>query len=326
MKRSLTSALSVALAVPLTVGLLAAPASAEKTLVDIPLPNGFSPEGIAIHEGVAYTGSLVDGAILQVDLSSDEVEEFAPSPGPGKLAGGMDVDRFDRLWVAGGGENFFPGVAPSFRVYDTGTGELVADVEVPDGETLNDVFVTKDAAWFTDSFAPQLFKVPIAKDGEIGSPERVELGGDWEPSAEVDANGIVGAPGGKLIVGQTLAPDGTGGALYVIDADAEGVAEAQRITLSGGTLEAGTDGLVLIGQKLYVVNPEGVVKIRLNKSLTTGTVITTLDVGAEWATTAKKYRSSLYVVDGNFGENFANIGNPDAEFKIVKVPFGLFHG
>jgi hypothetical protein len=30
-------------------------------------------------------------------------------------------------------------------------------------------------------------------------------------------------------------------------------------------------------------------------------------------------------VDGNFGENFANIGNPDAEFKIVKVPLGRFH-
>jgi hypothetical protein len=325
MKRSLTSVLSVALAVPLTVGLLATPASAEKALVDIPLPNGFSPEGIAIHEGVAYTGSLVDGAILQVDLPGGDVEEFAPSPGSDKRALGMYVDRFDRLWVAGGGEAFFPGVAPSFRVYDIETGDLVADVEVP-GQFLNDVFVTKDAAWFTDSFAPQLFKVPIAKDGEIGSPERVELGGDWVPSAEVDANGIVAAPGGKLIVGQTVAADGTGGALYVIDDDAEGVAEAQRITISGGTLEAGTDGLVLIGRKLYVVNPEGVVKVRLNESLTTGTVITTLDVGAEWATTAKKFRSSLYVVDGNFGENFSNIGNPDAEFKIVKVPLGLFHG
>jgi outer membrane protein assembly factor BamB len=324
MKRSLTSVLSVVLAVPLTVGLLATPAAAEKSLTDIPLPNGFSPEGIAIHEGVAYTGSLVDGSILRVDLAGGDVEEFAPSPGPDKRALGMDVDRFDRLWVAGGGEAFFPGVAPSFRVYDTDTGELLADVEVA-GEFLNDVFVTKEAAWFTDSFAAQLFRVPIAKDGEIGTPERVELGGAWEPSGDVDANGITAAPGGKLIVGQTVAADGSGGALYVIDADAEGVADAQRITISGGSLEAGTDGLVLVGRKLYVVNPDGVVKIRLNRSLTTGTVVTTLDVGAEWATTAKKFRGSLYVVDGNFGENFANIGNPDAEFNIVKVPFGRFH-
>lgn len=235
----------------------------------------------------------------------------------------MDVDRFDRLWVAGGGESFFPGVAPSFRVYDTDTGELVADVEVP-GEFLNDVFVTKEAAWFTDSFAPQLFKVPIAKDGEIGTPERIELGGDWVPNQEVDANGIVAAGGGKLIVAQTVAADGTSGALYLVDADAEGVADAQRIELSG-PLPVGADGLVLIDRKLFVVTPESVVKIRLDRSLTTGTVITTFDVGAEWATTAKKYRSSLYVVDGNFGENFANIGNPDAEFKIVKVPLGRFH-
>jgi sugar lactone lactonase YvrE len=325
MKRLLTSVLSVALAVPITAGLLAAPASAKHTFDEIQLPNGFSPEGIAIDEGVAYTGSLADGSILQIDLKTEEISEFVPDPGPNKRALGMHVDRFDRLWVAGGGANFFPGVAAGFRVYDTETGELVADVEVP-GEFLNDVFVTDDAAWFTDSFAPQLFRVPIAKDGAIGSPERVELGGDWVQSQDVSANGIVATHGGKkLIVGQTFTADESGGALYVIDADAEGVADARRIAVDGGSLDAGTDGLVLIGRKLYVVNPDGVVKIRLNRSMTTGTIVKELDVGAEWATTAAKFRSNLYVVDGNFGENFANIGNPEAEFKIVKVPLRAFH-
>jgi hypothetical protein len=307
MKRLLTSVLSVALAVPITAGLLAAPASAKHTFDEIQLPNGFSPEGIAIDEGVAYTGSLADGSILQIDLKTEEISEFVPDPGPNKRALGMHVDRFDRLWVAGGGANFFPGVAAGFRVYDTETGELVADVEVP-GEFLNDVFVTDDAAWFTDSFAPQLFRVPIVQ------------------SQDVSANGIVATHGGKkLIVGQTFTADESGGALYVIDADAEGVADARRIAVDGGSLDAGTDGLVLIGRKLYVVNPDGVVKIRLNRSMTTGTIVKELDVGAEWATTAAKFRSNLYVVDGNFGENFANIGNPEAEFKIVKVPLRAFH-
>ncbi|HEX2143283.1 MAG TPA: hypothetical protein VHG10_02125 [Glycomyces sp.] len=325
MRRPLTSILSVALAVPITVGLLAAPASAKHQFDEIQLPNGFSPEGIAFDEGMAYTGSLADGSILRIDLRTEDVEAFVASPGTDKRALGMKVDRFDRLWVAGGGPNFFPGVAPSFRVYDIETGDLVVDVEVP-GEFLNDVFITEDAAWFTDSFAPQLFKVPIAKDGTIGSPERIELGGDWVQSQDVGANGIVATRDGEqLIVGQTFTADETGGALYVIDADAEGVADARRISLRGGSLDAGTDGLVLIGRKLYVVNPDGVFKIRLNRSLTTGTIVKGIDVGSEWATTAAKFRSKLYVVDGNFGENFSNIGNPDAEFKIVVVPLGFFH-
>jgi hypothetical protein len=323
MRRSPTSLLSVALAVPITVGLLAAPASAKHKFDDIELPDGFSPEGIAIDDGVAYTGSLADGSILQIDLRTEDVEEFIPSPGTDKRSIGMKVDRFDRLWVAGGGPNFFPGVAAGFRVYDTESGDLVADVEVP-GEFLNDVFVTDDAAWFTDSFAPQLFKVPIAEDGTIGSPERVELGGDWIQGANVGANGIVGTDDCEhLIVGQTFTADDSGGALYVIDADAEGVADARQIALSD-SLDAGTDGLVLIGKKLYVVNPDGVFKIRLNRSLSTGTILKGLDVGAEFATTAAEFRSKLYVVDGNFGENNGNIGNPEAEFKIVIVPLRFF--
>ncbi|MDN3238099.1 SMP-30/gluconolactonase/LRE family protein [Glycomyces tritici] len=324
MKRLLASVVSVALAVPIAVGLLAAPASATHHFDEIDLPNGFSPEGIAIHEGLAYTGSLADGSILQIDLKTEALSDFGDDPGPNKRSLGMKVDRFDRLWVAGGGPSFFPGVAAGFRVYDIETGDVLADVAI--GEFVNDVFVTDDAAWFTDSLAAQLIRVPIAKDGAIGTPEIVKLGGDWAQAQNVGANGIVAAQGGKkLIVGQTFTADEAGGALYVIDADAEGEADAQRIAIEGGSLEPGPDGLVLIKRKLYAVTPEGVVKIRLNKSLTTGTIVKELDVGAEWATTAAKYRSNLYVVDGNFGENFVNIGNPDAEFKIVKVPLGAFH-
>lgn len=282
------------------------------------LPNGFSPEGIAIEGRTAYTGSLVDGSIQRVDLRTGASEQFAPSPGPGRIAVGMDADRFGRLWVAGGGAGFWPGVATTFRVYDTRTGAKLVDVELTEAVYLNDVIVTRDAAWFTDTFSSVLIRVPIGRNGAIGTPEKVELGGDWTTGEGLNGNGIVATPDGRtLVVGHTS------GAFYLVPTSARGVAQARRITLSGDetALAAGADGLVLSGRTLYVVGPAGVVEVELSHSLATGRVQGTADVpGAAWPTTAKPYGDRLYVVDANFGDDLSNIGNPDAEFKIVAIP------
>lgn len=284
------------------------------------LPNGFSPEGIAIDKGVAYTGSLVDGSIKRFDLKTGVVRQFAPSPGPHRIAVGMNIDRFGRLWVAGGGDAFVPGTVTSFRVYDTKSGALLADVTVPDAAYLNDVTVTRDAAWFTDSRGPALIRVPIGANGKIGSPEKVVLGGDWAPtSAGFNANGIDATPDGRhLIVAQSETAEG-GSALYRVPTGTAGVADARRITLHG-TWD-GADSLQLIGRTLYVANPKGVVEIKLSRSLTAGRILGTTEVpGAAWPTAAKAFGCRLYVVDANFGENFSNVGNPAAEFKVVAIP------
>jgi hypothetical protein len=44
-------------------------------------------------------------------------------------------------------------------VHDTSTGELLLTQPVAAG-FINDVIVTRTAAWFTDSFSPQLIRVP----------------------------------------------------------------------------------------------------------------------------------------------------------------------
>jgi hypothetical protein len=47
-------------------------------------------------------------------------------------------------------------------VYDAGTGESLAEFSFATGSTfVNDVVVTDNAAWFTDSFNPALYKVPL---------------------------------------------------------------------------------------------------------------------------------------------------------------------
>lgn len=269
----------------------------------IPLPDGFFPEGITIDGRTAYVGSLVDGAIQKQHLRTGRSRQFAPSPGVGKIAVGMDVDRRGRLWVAGGGPGLDPNVAAGFRVYDTKSGTLLRDVTLPQAGFINDVIVTRRAAWFTDSFSPTLIRVPLGRHGRIGAPEFVTLAGDWEqvPGA-FNANGIVATRGGRrLIVAQSTAPDVEGAALYTVRASRKADdLRARRIRIRD-TL-AGADGLVKVGRTLYSVAGEsGVVKLRLSRWLTRARIVDTLVVPeAVTPTTADVFGPRLYVVDAKF--------------------------
>lgn len=281
----------------------------------ISLPDGFFPEGIAINGQTAYVGSLVDGSVREQDLRTGEVRTFA-SPVDGTIAVGMDVDAWGRLWVAGGGPALDPSISPGFRVYETGTGALVLEASVAAG-FVNDVIVTRDAAWFTDSFAPQLIRVPLEADGTIGTPEYVALAGDWEQAAGFNANGIVAAANEQyLVVAQSTAPDGPGAALYRVPADpAASSLEAVRIELNG--ILAGADGLVLNGNTLYsVAGGPGVVKIKLSEELTQGRIIETLAVPDSLTPTTAALRGSrLYVVDAKF----PLFGDPTVPFQTTAI-------
>ncbi len=285
----------------------------------IELPVDFFPEGIAIDERIAYVGSLAGGAIQRQDIKAGTSSQFAPSPGPGQIAVGMDVDSHDRLWVATGGPVLDPATNSGFRVYDTSTGALLVDRVVPAG-FVNDVIVTDDAAWFTDSFAPALIRVPIGEDGSIGSAEIVPLQGDWvQTVGEFNANGIVAtADEQHLIVAQATAPGGPGAALYRVPADADAaMLDAVQIELDAEL--AAADGLVLIGRTLYSVAQEfGVVKMKLSQTLTSARIVDTLEVpGAVTPTTAAAFGSSLYVVDAKFPFFFG--GGSDIPFQTTKI-------
>jgi sugar lactone lactonase YvrE len=284
----------------------------------IPLPDGFFPEGITIDGRTAYVGSLIDGAIQQQNLRTGQAQEFAASPGEGLIAVGMDVDRQGRLWVAGGGPGLDPGVTPGFRVYDTRTGALLLEQPVNAG-FVNDVVVTRDAAWFTDSLSPQLIRVPIADDGTIGTPESVSLAGDWEQVVGAfNANGIVATPDGKyLIVAQSTAPDAPGAALYRVPADGDAT-ELDAVRIAVDDTLASADGLVLIGRTLYVVaRPDGVAKLRLSRALTRGRIVDILPVpDSVTPTTADVFGARLYVVDAKF----PLFGDPTVPFQTTAIP------
>ena len=81
---------------------------------------------------------------------------FVDAPA-GRQAIGMKVDR-GRLFVAGGptGDAY---------VYNARTGATIATYDLPtSGATfVNDVVVTKRAAWFTDSQRAALYRLPLGR-------------------------------------------------------------------------------------------------------------------------------------------------------------------
>ncbi len=118
------------------------------------LPNGWQPEGITSGSGMSfYIGSLANGAIYAGDFGTGTGSVLVPGQ-PGLMSMGMDVDkRSNALFVAGG-------VSGQGRVYDASTGALLRTYQFQDmsnatplSTLINDVIVTREAAYFTDSFS-----------------------------------------------------------------------------------------------------------------------------------------------------------------------------
>lgn len=276
----------------------------------IPLPDGFQPEGIAVGAGhTFYAGSLADGTVVAGDLRTGESQVLV-SGEPGKLAVGMDVDaRSGYLFVAGGPN----GVG---RVYDTSSAALLAEYPLlsggPSGDFVNDVIVTRTAAYFTNSFAAELYRVPLGPGGalsDVSDVETIPLSGDWSQVPGFNANGIEASSNGTSLI----VVNSSAASLYRVD-PATGV--ASQIDL-GGPLPSG-DGLVLAGKTLYVVqnflNQIGV--ITLTPDLAAGTVGAPItDDEFDIPTTAAKFGNSLYAVNARFGTP----PTPETEYDIVKV-------
>jgi streptogramin lyase len=305
------AALAALLTVPATTTAAEAPAATPSkhgrlALPDrIELPDGFLPEGIAVGLGpYAWFGSRADGDIYRADLVTGEGEVV--SQGPGTASVGLHLDRRGRLFVAGGD-------AGDARVVDARTGELLASYALTDQPSfVNDVVVAGDAAWFTDSLRPVLYRLDLGRAGALpDGAHEVPLGGDWEQVGGFNANGITATPDGRAL----LVINSTTGVLHRVD-PATGTTTA--VDLGGETLTAG-DGMLLLGRTLYVVrNRQNVVAVvELDRAGTRGTVTAELtSEGFDVPTTVDAFAGALYLPNARF----TTPQEPGTDFWATRLP------
>ncbi|MET8836116.1 superoxide dismutase [Micromonospora sp. NPDC004540] len=204
------------------------------------------PEGIAVApDGTMYVTSVTTGAVYRGHTGRAELRPFLPAGGDGRsAAAGVHLDRQGRIFVAG---------------WDTGAlfvhardGALLARRDAA-GAALNDLAITEDAVYVTDSATATVWRAPLGA-GRVGELVPWLTAADF-PAPPGFLNGIVVTGDDRLAL---VADQGTG---------EPGTERLWRVDLAGRTVTAvdvvggqlGADGLLLEGDRLYgVVNfPDG---------------------------------------------------------------------
>jgi sugar lactone lactonase YvrE len=275
----------------------------------IDLPNGFQPEGIATVGEQFYVGSIPTGAVYRGSLRTGQGTVLVPAAS-GRAAIGLKVDR-GRLFVAGG-------MTGNAYVYNAKTGALITTYALsPSGSFINDVVVTKRAAWFTDSFKAVLYRVPLGPNGRPGAPtsfSTLNLGGDYVQGSNFNVNGIdATANGNKLVFVQSNT-----GKLFTTGAN--GI--ARTIVLANGESVPNGDGILLDGKTLYVVQNslDVVAKIALAPNLQSGRVLRRISSPGDldFPTTIAEQGSRLYAVNARFDFPSPNASTPYWVTKLSK--------
>lgn len=307
MSRTLGALAAVVLGVSLVTAAPAGATPAHPFPTEFPLPDGFLPEGIAIGAApVAYFGSRADGDLFRVDLRTGRGEVF--SQGPGTASVGLKVDRRKRLFVAGG-------AGGDGRVVDARTGEILKSYRfAEDGNTfVNDVVITDEAAYFTDSRKAVLYKIPFGRHGKLPEAHTpIPLSGDFVVTPGVNnANGIAETPDGKAL----LVVQSNTGQLHLVD-KRSGVT---RLVDLGGEVLTNGDGLLVEGRTLHVVQNRlnTVAVFDLARNGTSGKLVTKItDPRFDVPTTVASFRDRLYLPNARF----TTPPTPTTTYNAVSVP------
>jgi sugar lactone lactonase YvrE len=290
----------------------AAPLQAQRLMSfpsTINLPNGWLPEGIVVGTGpVIYSGSRANGAIYAADLRTGTGRVLVPGV-EGRVAVGLSFDpRSQAIFVAGGNTG-------QAYVHSATTGETLAIYTLTSERPtfINDVIVTANAAYFTDSNRPVLYRLPLGPAGALPAAdafETIPLSGDFSQVEGFNANGIEATANGDtlFIVHSTL------GVIYAVDPQT-GV--ARTVDLGGASVTAG-DGLLLEGNRLSVVRNRlnEISVFTLAADYSSATLVETIsDPGFDVPTTIAAFGNRLYAVNGRF----TTPPTPDTPYTIVQV-------
>jgi hypothetical protein len=288
----------------------------------IQLPANFGPEGIASGNGSTfYVGSLnpaTAGQILVGDLRTGNFTQLVPPTG--RIAAGMKFDpRSNYLHVAGG-------TSGRATVYNAASGEEIAFYQfLPPGVPgINDVVVTREAAYFTDTTRPFLGRVELGPRGEPGPgaliplPANFGVPGPCTVGPPPRGNGIAASQNGKHLVLVHMSE----GQLYRLETE---TLVPVPIAITGGDFAGGaalcsTDGILLKGNTLYAVQAalNRVAVVRMSSDLLSGEITHyltepfTSNPALQTPTTIARFGDALYAV--TFG------GAPPSPDFIVRIP------
>jgi sugar lactone lactonase YvrE len=274
--------------------------------------NAVFPEGIAYRAGSQnfYVGSTTDGTIFKGTLGKKDTEILLPAVAERPSAVGMKVDEGGRLYVAGGASG-------KMFVYDTATQALIKSFETPAAASrfINDVTLSADAAYFTDSARPLLFR--ISRSGStLGEAETwLDLSKTIVQYQDTgpNLNGIAVTPDGKYLI----AVQSNTGKLFRISTADKSVTE---IALSGGSVQNG-DGILLSGQTLYVVRNRDtiIVPVTLAADFSSGAVGSSFtDASLRFPTTIAQSGNRLLVVNAQFDKRAPGL-SPELPFTVSSV-------
>ena len=288
--RTLVRHLHTAVIVLAALVLVGSAATSARLFPDlIPLPVDFGPEGIAVGNGSTFYVGAVAGARGQILVGDLQTGEFAPLVQPdGVQATGMKYDpRSNLLFVARAAS----GMA---TIFDAASGDVVASYQLRTAPTfINDVVITRDAAYFTDTQAPFLYRVAL---GPAGEPS--DAATSIPLPAAFRTNGIVATPNGKQLFVVSASQ------LYRIDTLTY---TPVSVDLGGITLP-NADGLLLDGKTLYVVQNQlnRVAVVHLSPDYLTGEVVRYItepfasNALTRVPTTIAEFGDALYAVTAGF--------------------------
>lgn len=273
------------------------------------LPDGWLPEGIAIGDApFAYFGSRADGSIYQANLVTGAGRVISQGPGAGFPSVGLKIDQHNRLFVAGGN-------AGTGRVVDAGSGKLLADYTFTTAPSfINDVVLTPQGPYFTNSMEAALYHLPLGAGGGLPAQsqvQRIPLGGDWVQMPGFNANGIDRTPDGA---GLLVVQSGTG-LLFRVD-PGSGVAEQVNL---GGFLLVNGDGLLLQGHTLFAVlnRLNTVAVLAMTSDGRSGSLVDELtDPRFDVPTTVAAFGDRLYLPNARF----TTPQLPTTTFTAVAIP------
>lgn len=275
------------------------------------------PEGVAYDptDKAFYVGSLGDGSLHRIDADGTQ-SLFAAAPRGEWATSGIAVDEANRrLWACAG-----QGDAEQQQViwvYDLASGDLGETFvlgDIAEGADCNDVTVGPGS-------------LAYVSDPPLGVVHRLEFGGTAEIWATDDRfapkiaglglNGLAVTPDeSALILAKFIMPT-----LFRISLDDPSditEVELSGDSFTGGSPTSGADGIVFVGDALFVTFDAVVKRVDFNDDATTG-VVSTLEVPDDGLSTAANAEESLFVVKSEV-TTFVLGGRPELPFQILRVP------